>query len=91
MSADLEALADEVQREHRSKCKHGVSRGGLSPREVEVLRMLCAGKCLKLIAREWDRSYRTLETHSWRIMQKTGCKTSAELGVWAVRNGIVML
>lgn len=86
MSANLEALVDDVQREHAKK--HSVSRETISRRETEVLRLLCDGKTCREIARELSISHRTVENHRWHIHQKTGCG-GIKLGVWAARNGVV--
>lgn len=86
MSVDLEALIAEVQGQ-----KHVVPRGSISERETEVLRLVCDGMSAKSIGRELGISSRTVEKHRWRISQKTGCTTGAQLGVWAVRNGVICL
>lgn len=86
MSVDLESLVADVQREHEKN--HSVSRGAISDREAEVLRLLCEGKGAKEIARELGISPRTVDNHRWHINRKTGCY-GTQLGVWAVRNGIV--
>lgn len=61
----------------------------LTPRESQILRMMCAGKSAKEIAREICISHRTVDCYRNRLSQKSGCTTSAQLGVWAVRNGFV--
>jgi DNA-binding CsgD family transcriptional regulator len=86
MSINLEALVEDVQREHAQN--HSVSRGAITPRQTEILRMLCDGKSPKQIARELGISHRTVENHRWRIHQKTGCG-GVKLGVWAAKNGVV--
>ena len=89
MSSDLEQMVAEIQLEHRSTQSNVVSQGTLSAREVEVLRLLCAGQSHKQIARTLGISPRTADAHHWHISTKTGCLTGAQLGVWAVKNGIV--
>ena len=51
----------------------------LSPRELEVMRLVIAGKANKVIAADLDLSHRTVETHRGRIMEKTGASSLANL------------
>jgi FixJ family two-component response regulator len=51
----------------------------LSKREVEVLRLIIAGKANKVIASELTRSPKTVESHRAAIMRKLGVHSTAEL------------
>ena len=51
----------------------------LSKREVEVLRLIIAGKANKVIASELTRSPKTVEAHRAAIMRKLGVHSIAEL------------
>ena len=51
----------------------------LTPREVEVLRLIIAGKANKVIASELTRSPKTVEAHRAAIMRKLGVHSIAEL------------
>ena len=51
----------------------------LSRREVEVLRLIIAGKANKVIASELTRSPKTIEAHRAAIMRKLGVHSTAEL------------
>lgn len=59
----------------------------LSPRETEILRLMCAGVSLKEIKHRLDIAYGTVGSYRTRLTKKTGCSTAAQLGVWAARNG----
>lgn len=61
----------------------------LCPSEIEVLRMMCAGKTDKQIAFIRGVSTRTLQHQRASIRQKSRTNTGAQLGVWAVRQGLV--
>ena len=61
--------------------------GDLTPREIEVLRLLCAGRTVREVALALDISIRTAEQHRTNLANKTGCSTGIELGAWAERNG----
>jgi two-component system response regulator DesR len=63
----------------------------LSRRELDVLKLMCAGRTLKAIAIELHLSNGSIGMYRARITQKTGTTSSAQLGVWAVRNRVVEL
>ncbi|MEO6248066.1 MAG: response regulator [Sphingomicrobium sp.] len=52
--------------------------GSLSPRELEVLRLLLKGAPNKIIARTLDLSVRTVEMHRAHMLAKLGAKSTAE-------------
>ncbi len=61
----------------------------LSPREEEVLRMLCRQKTNREIARQLELSARTVEGHRKNLLTKTGARNLAGLVLFAVREGLV--
>jgi DNA-binding NarL/FixJ family response regulator len=61
----------------------------LSPREREIVRLLCEGKSNQQVAALLDISPRTAEVHRAAVMRKLELDTFAELVRYAVRNGIV--
>jgi DNA-binding NarL/FixJ family response regulator len=65
------------------------SRGQLTPREMEILRLLAEGKVNKEVATLLGISVRTVETHRAKIMLKLGLHSLAELIYYALRHGIV--
>ena len=62
--------------------------GGLTTREVEVLRLVSAGKTDREIAEELIISARTVTTHVSHILNKTGAANRAEAASYATRNGL---
>ncbi|MFN8590318.1 MAG: LuxR C-terminal-related transcriptional regulator [Thermomicrobiales bacterium] len=62
---------------------------GLSPREIEVLRLLATGASDRDIADRLYLSARTVETHVAAIRRKLGAANRAEAAVAAVRLGLV--
>lgn len=64
---------------------------GLTPRELEVLRHIVAGKSNKEIAAELKLSANTVAVHRANIMDALGIHKTAELVVYAIRNGLVNL
>jgi DNA-binding NarL/FixJ family response regulator len=63
----------------------------LSEREVEILVAICRGLSTQEIADELYISKRTVDKHRANILEKSGCKNTASLVVYAIKNGIVEL
>jgi DNA-binding NarL/FixJ family response regulator len=61
----------------------------MTPREVEVVRLLADGKTNKEIAATLQIAVRTVETHRAKIMFKLGFHSSNELVRYAIRSKIV--
>lgn len=61
----------------------------LSEREKEILVAVCRGLSNQEIADELFISKRTVDKHRANILEKTGCKNTAALVVYAIRNGLV--
>lgn len=64
---------------------------GLTARELEILRHIVAGKSNKEIASELGLSANTVGVHRANIMDRLGIHKTAELVVYAIRNGLVSL
>ena len=69
----------------------GKRDSGLTPRELEILRHIVAGKSNKEIAAELGLSANTVGVHRANIMDTLGIHKTAELVVYAIRNGLVSL
>lgn len=63
----------------------------LTMRELEVLQHIVAGKSNKEIAALLDLSVNTVAVHRANIMDEMGLHNTAELVVYAIRNGLVTL
>jgi DNA-binding NarL/FixJ family response regulator len=61
----------------------------LSPREIEIARLLALGKSNKEIAVSLFISAKTVEAHRRNIMQKLDVSSIVELVHWAIRNGLI--
>ena len=61
----------------------------LTARELEVLRLVAAGKPNKQIAGELSISERTARTHVSRILRKLRLSSRTQAALWAVREGLV--
>jgi DNA-binding NarL/FixJ family response regulator len=61
----------------------------LTSRELDVLRLLAAGKPNKQIAVDLAISERTARTHVSRILRKLHLSSRTQAALWAVREGLV--
>jgi len=69
----------------------GERDSGLTVRELEILQHIVAGKSNKEIATELKLSANTVAVHRANIMDALGIHKTAELVVYAIRNGLVSL
>lgn len=67
------------------------SEDTLSDREVEILLEVCRGLSNQEIADKLFISKRTVDKHRANILEKTGCKNTANLVVYAIKNHLVEL
>jgi two-component system, NarL family, response regulator NreC len=61
----------------------------LSPREIDVLRLMALGHTNREIGEQLDLSVRTVETHRAHIQQKLGLTTRPELTRYALENNLI--
>jgi len=67
----------------------GQRNAGLTPRELEILQLIVDGKSNKEIADDLKLSVNTVAVHRANIMESLGIHKTAELVVYAIRNGLV--
>jgi len=77
-------VATRLETLHRS-----LTEDKLTPREVEVLRLIALGHTSVETARKLHLSPRTVETHRAHIHSKLGLATRAELVRYALRRGLL--
>jgi DNA-binding NarL/FixJ family response regulator len=61
----------------------------LTPRELDVVELVAAGKANKEIADLLSISERTARSHVSSILSKLGLESRTQLALWAVHNGLV--
>lgn len=75
----------------RSASLKGERDQGLTARELEILQLIVEGKSNKEIATQLNLSVNTVSVHRANIMDALGIHKTAELVVYAIRNGLVNL
>ena len=73
----------------RATTLKGERNSGLTVRELEVLKLIVAGKSNKEIAADLDLSANTVAFHRANIMDALGIHKTADLVVYAIRAGLV--
>jgi DNA-binding NarL/FixJ family response regulator len=76
---------------HRSEALRGERGAALTQRELQILQMIVDGKSNKEIASTLDLSANTIAVHRANMMDTLGIHKTAELVVYAIRNGLVNL
>lgn len=61
----------------------------LTPRQLEVLRLIAEGRRMKEIAAILHLSTRTVETHKYEMMRSLGVESTAELVRYAIQIGLI--
>lgn len=89
-AAALDALGERVDRRLGKRAAAELARGGLTRRELEVLRLVAAGSTNREIARDLYLSPRTVDMHVRNTLAKLGARSrtdatrrAAELGLLA--------
>lgn len=75
---ELTALGERVEQRLGKKAAADLERGGLSRRELEVIRLLELGRTNREIGRELFLSARTVDMHVRNILAKLGCRSRLE-------------
>lgn len=64
-------------------------KDNFTTREIEVINKLSEGKNFKEVASDLYVSPHTINTHKKNILQKSGCKNTAELMTKCIREGVI--
>ena len=88
VAAGKSVLDPQVKQAEALKGERGA---GLTARELEILQYIVAGKSNKEIASDLNLSVNTVSVHRANIMDRLGIHKTAELVVYAIRNGLVNL
>jgi len=85
----LKTIQDTVL--HSKNSKVNLESGFLSPREIEILQLICNQKTTAEIAEELFLSPRTVEGHRNNLLLKTESRNIAGLVVYAIQNEIAVI
>jgi len=86
VAAGERVLAPQLE---RSAVLKGERQSALTTRELEILQLIVDGKSNKEIADHLGLSVNTISVHRANIMDALGIHKTAELVVYAIRNGLV--
>jgi DNA-binding NarL/FixJ family response regulator len=66
-----------------------VRENRLTPRELEIVKLLAEGKTVRAAAADLGLSSKTVDAHKFNLMKKLGIHKKAELVMWAIRERVV--
>ncbi len=85
----LEELGEQVEQRLGRRAAGDLERGGLTRRELEVMRFVAVGRTNREIALELYLSPRTVDMHVRNILAKLGCRSRADATRRAGELGLV--
>ncbi|MEM9324322.1 MAG: response regulator transcription factor [Bacteroidota bacterium] len=83
------ALRQNFQRSNNKPNTDPVGKSILSPREIEVLQLICREMTVKEISEELHLSEQTILTHRKHLMKKIQAKNAVSLVRFAIQNQII--
>ena len=81
------SVAERLMREVAA-AKPRAHRTDLTARELEVLRLIAAGRSNREIARELDVAEKTVKTHVSNVLSKLGVADRTQAALYAVQHGL---
>jgi DNA-binding CsgD family transcriptional regulator len=88
-AAALDELGERVDERVGRRAQADLRPGGLTRRELEVLRRVALGRTNREIAHELVLSTRTVDMHVRNLLGKLGCRTRTEATMRALELGLV--
>jgi len=82
-------LMQSLLRNYKSVKEAKESEVDLSEREIEILLLICSGFSNQEIAEQLFISKRTVEKHRANILDKSNCKNTAGLVMYAIKNQLI--
>jgi len=75
----------------RKNVNNAIRNAGITEREMEVLQQICLGLNNEEMAQKLFISSKTIKSHRSNLLEKTGCKNTPGLILYAVKNKIITL
>jgi DNA-binding NarL/FixJ family response regulator len=75
IAADLEAAGEQVDKRLGRRAARELEHGGLTRRELEILRLVAVGRTNREIAHQLFLSRRTVDMHVRNMLAKLGCRS----------------
>lgn len=82
-------IARKVIRQFNKPPTDNLTTKKLTPRELDILKLVAAGHSNEEIARRLYLSVQTVCSHLWRMMKKLEVENRTQLALYAIRSGIV--
>jgi DNA-binding CsgD family transcriptional regulator len=89
VAADLEEVGERVGQRLGSRAAGELARGGLTRRELEILRFVAVGRTNREIARDLFLSTRTVDMHVHHVLAKLACRTRTQATTKAHELGLL--
>jgi DNA-binding NarL/FixJ family response regulator len=86
-----ELLRQIINNLGRSSDVKSVPSEKLTNREIEVLQQICLGLTNEEIASKLDISPLTIKSHRSNLLEKTGCRNTPALMLYAIKNKIIKI
>jgi DNA-binding CsgD family transcriptional regulator len=77
-AADLEAAGERVDERLGRRAARDLEQGGLTRRELEILRLVAVGRTNREVAHQLFLSPRTVDMHVRNMLAKLGCRSRTE-------------
>jgi len=84
-----EVLRKIITNLERKVTPKSIEIAGITPREMEVLQLICNGLNNAEIAIKLDVSPMTIKCHRSNLLEKTGCKNTPSMILYALKNKII--
>lgn len=86
-----ELLRKIIMNFNRNPQQKGNLTNNLTDREIEVLKQICMGDTTEEIAEKLNISPKTVKSHRSKLLEKTACKNTPSLILYALKNKIIIV